>query len=133
MPLSVIYDDGALIGQEDPNGLGPHEPGAKLDRGKPRADLVFNGFPLALLAVADVAGYGAAKYTEDGWKSVPDGFKRYTAAMDRHRLYEAMGHDHDAESDLLHAAHLAWNALARLEILIREEYARREVVEAGHA
>lgn len=112
--------------QLDPHGKDPHEPGAKLDKDKPRVDLVINGFPMALMSVAEVAAYGAAKYTEDGWKSVPDGAKRYTAAMDRHRLMEAMGYDHDAESGLLHAAHQAWNALARLELLIRDEFARRD-------
>lgn len=106
---------------DDPNGIHQHAPGAKLDLGKPRVDLVFNGFPLALLAVAEVATFGANKYTENGWMSVPDGVKRYTAAMDRHRIAEGAGHDHDAESELLHAAHLAWNALARLELMLRED------------
>lgn len=111
-----------IIGQN--GNTGEHYPGVKHDDGKPRVDLVFNGFPLALLAVAQVATFGAQKYTEDGWKNVPDGIKRYTAAMDRHRLMEAAGHDLDEESTLPHAAHLAWNALARLEMLLWEEVER---------
>lgn len=103
-----------------------HAPGVKFDTGKPRVDLVFNGFPMAIMCVAEVATFGAEKYSEHGWKQVPDGIKRYTAAMDRHRIMEAMGYDHDEESNMLHAAHLAWNALARLELLIREELAQKE-------
>ncbi|WEE76635.1 DUF5664 domain-containing protein [Comamonas testosteroni] len=105
--------------QSDPNGRDQHQPGAKLDAGKPRPDLVLNGFPRALLAVADVAAYGARKYTEDGWRCVPDGQRRYTAAKDRHRLmgaFEAL----DAESGLMHLAHEAWNALAALELKLSE-------------
>lgn len=105
--------------EHDPNGVGQHQAGAKLDAGKVRPDLILSGMPRALLAVAQVATFGAAKYTEDGWQSVPDGFKRYTAAMDRHRLKEQVELA-DADSGLAHQAHLAWNALARLELMLRE-------------
>ena len=101
----------------DPNGKTAHEPGAKLDAGKVRADLVMSGFPLALLAVAEVATYGAHKYTENGWRQVPDGVRRYTAAKDRHRLLGAI-ETRDPESNLLHAAHEAWNALAVLQLML---------------
>lgn len=102
----------------DPYGIGQHEPGAKLDSGKVRPGLLLNGFPRALLAVAEVATYGANKYCEDGWRSVPDGIKRYTDAKDRHRLFGAI-EERDPESGLLHAAHEAWNALAVLELKLR--------------
>lgn len=105
--------------EHDPNGVGQHQAGAKLDAGKIRPDLILSGMPRALLAVAQVATFGAAKYTEDGWQSVPDGIKRYTAAMDRHRLKEQV-ESVDADSGLAHQAHLAWNALARLELMLRE-------------
>lgn len=101
----------------DPYGKNPHEAGAKLDAGKVRPALILSGMPRALMAVAEVGTYGARKYTANGWKDVPDGVTRYTDAMDRHRLAEGIGMV-DAESGLLHAAHLAWNALARLELLI---------------
>ena len=119
--------------EQDPLGRDPHTPGAKLDDGKLRVDLVFNGFPLALQEVARVATFGARKYTENGWKEVPDGVKRYTAAMDRHRLREAMGEDIDPDSRLMHAAHLAWNALARLEMLLWEEAAACVAPPKGYA
>lgn len=75
-----------MIEERDPTGRAANEPGAKLDAGKVRADLVLDGFGLALLEVAKVATYGAAKYSEGGWQDVPDGVKRYRAAGDRHRM-----------------------------------------------
>jgi hypothetical protein len=102
----------------------PHQPGAKLDAGKPRMGLVLNGFCHALLAVGRVGTWGAAKYTDDGFLKVPDGVKRYTDAMYRHLLAEASGEADDPESELSHAAHTAWNALARLELMLREAESR---------
>lgn len=101
-----------------------HAPGVKLDKGKPRAGLVLGGFSRALLAVADVGTFGAQKYTPHGWLSVPHGIERYTDAMVRHQLAEASGEQTDSESGLSHAAHAAWNALARLELLLAEAKAR---------
>jgi hypothetical protein len=40
--------------------------------------------------------------------------------MMRHWLAEQQGIECDEESNLRHAAHLAWNALARLELMLRE-------------
>lgn len=96
-----------------------HEPGAKLDHGKPRVDLVVGGFPRAILAVAEVAAYGAAKYTEGGWRHVENGVSRYTAAKDRHRVLGAI-EECDQESGMMHASHEAWNALAVLELMLTE-------------
>lgn len=106
--------------EADPNGKSQHEPGAKLDAGKHRVGLVLGGFARALLAVSAVGTYGAAKYTDDGWTSAPDGQQRYTDAMLRHWLMESFGESRDDETGLLHAAHFAWNALARLDLMLRE-------------
>ena len=95
--------------------------GLKHDGGKIKPRLIIEGFPRALSAVAEVATFGANKYTEDGWVTVPDGIKRYTDAKYRHALAEAEGEELDAESKLKHAAHEAWNTLARLELMLREE------------
>ena len=105
--------------EKDPNGKDPHQPGAKLDAGKPRAGLVLGGFAAALAAVVDVGTYGARKYTDNGWKEVPNGVERYTDAMYRHLLAESRGELRDEDTGILHAAHTAWNALARLDLLIR--------------
>ena len=104
--------------EKDPAGISLSTPGAKADANKPRVDLIFDGMPLALMEVARVATFGAAKYSEHGWLKVPNGYQRYTAAMDRHRLQE--GEFIDRDSGLAHAAHCAWNALARLELLMQE-------------
>lgn len=104
----------------DPSGIGQHEPGAKLDAGKNRAGLMLAGFANALDAVAEVTTFGAQKYTPNGWVSVPDGVNRYTDAMQRHFFDEAKGDVLDQDSGLMHAAHLAWNALARLELMLRD-------------
>lgn len=77
-------------------------------------------FPRAIQAVAAVSGFGASKYAWKGWEGVADGFSRYSDAMVRHLTYEGAGEDVDPDSGLLHAAHVAWNALARLELLIKE-------------
>ena len=106
-------------------GLSKAAHGVKHDKGKPRVGLVMGGFPRALQSVSEVGTFGANKYSDDGWKEVEDGERRYTDAMLRHYLLECTGEDLDEESNLLHAAHLAWNALARLELqLIRMQRPR---------
>lgn len=106
--------------EHDPFGTPANAPGAKLDAGKNRMGLVMRGFARALYEVGSVATIGAEKYTVDGWMQVPNGIERYTDAMYRHLLAESMGDSQDADTDLLHAAHAAWNALARLELMLRE-------------
>lgn len=41
--------------------------------------------------------------------------------MLRHLFLEASGEEVDQESKLMHSAHVAWNALARLDLLLREK------------
>jgi hypothetical protein len=108
----------AMFGEIDPTGRAAHDAGAKLDKGKPRAGLVLLGFARALKAVTEVGTFGAAKYSDNGWKQVPAGIDRYTDAMLRHLLAEGAGDVLDEDSGLLHAAHSAWNALARLELML---------------
>ena len=97
-----------------------HKPGMKDDRAKPRLGLVFEGFSMALTEVGKVGTFGSAKYTDNGWTSVPNAKARYTDAMYRHLMQEAQGEMWDKESKILHDAHVAWNALARLELELRE-------------
>lgn len=109
------------MSEADPSGKDPHQPGAKLDAGKNRAGLMVEGFSRALLAVGEVTSFGARKYTPRGWETVPDGVDRYTDAMYRHLLAEASGQEMDPDSGLPHAAQAAWNALARLELMLRAD------------
>lgn len=105
--------------ERDPTGRDQHQPGAKLDAGKPRPALVLGGFARALTAVVAVGTFGAAKYTDNGWMAVENGAERYDDAALRHWLKEKTGEKLDPDSELEHAAHAAWNALARLDLLIR--------------
>jgi hypothetical protein len=100
-----------------PNG----NPGArKDDQGKaPVVRGVLGYFPRAIKAVAQVSDFGAKKYAWGGWLHVVDGFIRYTDGLGRHLVEEGI-QETDDESGLLHAAHAAWNALARLELKLRE-------------
>ena len=90
--------------------------GVKYDTEKPRMDLVLRGFSHAIENVADVGTYGANKYTDDGWQSVDNGIERYLSAMIRHYLKYRQGEMFDSESELPHLSHMAWNALAVLEL-----------------
>lgn len=105
-----------LSPEVDPNGIDAHAPGAKLDAGK--VDLThLQDVSLALRAVCEVFMFGEKKYTRGSWQAVDDGYERYTKAMLRHYFTHEVV---DKDSGLLHDAHLAWNALARLELLLRE-------------
>lgn len=108
--------------ESDPNRKTPNSPGAKLDAGKsPVRRGLLEYFPRACMAVADVSAFGAKKYTWNGWASVPGGLERYGDAEVRHICKAAIEGDTDKDSGLLHAAHEAWGALARLEFLLREK------------
>lgn len=117
---SIIW----IRAEHDPHGRDAHTPGAKLDAGKVRPALVLGGFARALLEVSKVGTYGAAKYTENGWQEVPNGIGRYDDAGMRHWLQEHAGQQCDPDTELTHAAHAAWNALARLDLMLREKETR---------
>jgi hypothetical protein len=106
--------------ERDPSGIDQHVAGAKLDAGKPMCGLVLGGFARALMEVSKVGTFGAVKYTPDGWLSVPNGYNRYQDAQLRHWLVAQTGEQLDPDSELDHLAHEAWNALAKLELKLRE-------------
>ena len=98
-----------------------HVPGAKDDKAKPMAGVLLD-FSRALQTVVDVGTYGAKKYTRTGWATVPEGSQRYTDAMMRHLLAMDVDPDGlDKETGLPHLAHVAWNALAVLELQARRK------------
>lgn len=83
---------------------------------------VFQEFPLAMAAVAEVTAYGAKKHAPRGWQTFDPvyGFAYHTAKLGRHLLAEETnGSVNKADGDILHAAQVAWNAMARLEHLLR--------------
>lgn len=100
--------------------------GKKYDGGKsPVFQGVFQYFPRALVAVGDISRYGAEKYQlsydDVNWFRVEGGFGRYSDALARHLLGEFIDGANDPESGKLHAAMVAWNALARLELLMTKK------------
>ena|SRR5271166_1989287 len=106
----------------DPHGLAAHTPGAKMDAGKaPIMQGVIQYFPRALRAVSMVSLAGATKYAWKGWEKVPDGINRYDNALGRHLLAEAIEGPVDKDTQCLHKAQVAWNALASLELYLREQ------------
>lgn len=107
-------------------GLLPAAAGAKLDAGK--TDVLRGGlqyFPRALRAIARLSELGAKKYSWKGWEKVPDGIRRYGAALVRHLLAdndEVTAVDDGpggVGAEVLHATQVAWNAMARLELVLR--------------
>lgn len=105
----------ALTGEHDPNGVPAGIPGSKLDGGKIRADLL-QDFSPALMAVAHVLDFGAKKYCDHGWTTVPNGVVRYRAAFWRHLLQDGV----DSDSGLPHLWHAAWNLLAVITLLEKD-------------
>lgn len=95
------------------------EQGRKYDQDKPNVDLVLGDFSEALLAVSEVGTLGAAKYDDHNWLKVEKGINRYSSAMLRHYL-QSKQENYDNDSDCLHLAHMAWNALAVLQLRLLE-------------
>lgn len=127
--MSIAFDNktGDYV-ETDPHGLKQHQPGAKLDAGKsPILRGVIQYFPRATMAKALLSAYGANKYAWKGWESVPDGIERYGDALMRHLVKESteglwdldIKNDPNFPADILHATQVAWNADARLELLLR--------------
>lgn len=91
----------------------------KFDGGKALAAIPFQDFPLAIQELVKVCTFGAQKYERSSWQDVPNADVRYEDALARHFLAQYM-EDVDPESGLYHKAHLAWNALATLEMELRK-------------
>ena len=86
---------------------------AKHDNDKLRYDLLSVEW---LEGLAEVATYGAKKYDDNTWQTVPDGKKRYTAAAFRHFIAWIKGEQLDSESNLHHLKHAAFNLLMLLSL-----------------
>ena len=106
--------------EKDPHGKDAHETGSKLDDGKLFASLVLGDFANALTEVCKIGTFGAIKYTKSGWLDVPDAINRYEDAMMRHWLAMQTGETHCPDSGELHMSHFTWNALAVLELKVKD-------------
>ena len=105
--------------QSDPNGLATSDPGAKLDKGKLKAGIIFQ-FPRALRALAEIAHYGHVEkgYSRGGWQEVYDGPFRYFDAFTRHLLNFPINAV-DLESRRKEIFHMFWNLAAVIELTER--------------
>lgn len=127
--LSGSYDPQYFeLDSSDVQPVDQHAPGAKLDAGKQRPELVLLGFANALASVVRVGTDGANKYTDNGWQEVPNGFNRYREAKARHDSKFQRGQTHDEESHSLHLTHVAWNALASLELYLKQNPEHKEPI-----
>lgn len=108
---------------KDPSGKDLKEPGTKGDKGKaPVCRGAFHYFPRAIRAIAELSEIGAKKYSWKGWESVPDGIHRYGDAAGRHELcIEDDYTRRDRDTGVLEATAVAWNVMARLELILREK------------
>src|SRR3974390_233862 len=110
---SYFEGEAMLDGIQNAFAAEAHPPGVKYDNNKPPVMRgVIRYFPRALREVARVSQAGARKYTWEGWRTVPDGENRYADARARHELAYAMGEILDADTETMHLAQVAWNALA---------------------
>lgn len=57
---------------------------------------------------------GAEKYGDNNWQNLDNGYQRYKAALLRHLLEYEKGNRIDEDTGCLHAAQIAWNAIAML-------------------
>jgi hypothetical protein len=90
--------------------------GYKHDDNKVMASLL-KDFAPALTEVMKVGTFGAKKYTRGNWLLVDNAIERYNDAMWRHLLSDGI----DEESGLDHLYHAAWNILAVITLMKRQE------------
>lgn len=96
--------------------------GQKADAGKLPLDSILSDFPRALMAIAQVGAHGnATKYVPGSWLKLDNGVQRVRDAAFRHWVEARLGNTVDPHSGLLALAHEAWNKLAELELVLREQ------------
>ena len=96
-------------------------PGRKDDKDKMHYSLLVEGMPRALSRVVEVLEHGAIKYEAHNWRKVDNGIERYKEAFYRHVMNIDGGLlSRDKDSQLLHLAHIACNALFLMELIGEE-------------
>lgn len=115
-----LYIDGKKLEtiQEKIESLHKKQQGLKYDNGKPRIFEMVEDFKEPLIEVSKVWAFGADKYEKHNWAYVDNAIDRYSNALLRHMLE---GETTDDESGLLHASHVAWNAIVRLYFIIQKQ------------
>lgn len=100
--------------------------GVKYNESKPSLSMLFVQFPDALKAITRCSEYGHKKYEEFdkdflNFKRVEEGSKAFADSGLRHRIEKGLD-----ESGLPHQYHVAWNALAELQMWIEEQEFKTE-------
>ncbi len=97
-------------------------PGVKLDFAKDDLWMhLFDNFPLAMgwLAEHMKAGDNEPGHVHHGWRTVPDGYNRYSAALLRHMMAEKVSGEVSYLDKCDMAISVLANAFIRAEILLR--------------
>ena len=103
------------------------EKGLKFDTGKPLVGTMLNVFPHALMEIGRVIEFGTHKYPDpNNWKLVENAKIRYQDALMRHLLKHNQGKEIAEETGKSPLAHVAWNALAILELYLMEKEGTNE-------
>ena len=89
------------------------EEGRKFDSEKPKMYLLP---PKAIIEVAKVLTFGAAKYDEDNWRYLEDAQNRYSGGALRHIFSHLDGELQDPETNLSHIAHAICCLMFKLEL-----------------
>jgi len=110
--------------EEDKEEAGEELKGVKTDSSKVDISVLFKQFPRALTAVAEASAYGHQKYIEHdldmlNFTRVENAESRYRGALMRHERDRYTDGYLDSESNLPHIYHKAWNALAELEMHLK--------------
>lgn len=95
-------------GASEKVGFKLKEQGLRYNDGKLRYDLFE---PNAMKELAKVFTIGANKYAPRNWEKGMS-WTSVLASLERHKEAFKLGEDYDKETGCLHAAHIAWNALA---------------------
>ena len=91
------------------------EPATRYDAGK----IPYHLFPLdAFEEICKVMQFGAKKYAERNWEQGMS-WSRVARSMFSHFIAMCRGEQNDEESNLPHAAHMAWNAIVLLAYTLR--------------
>ena len=60
------------------------------------------------------------KYGDNNWQHLEDGYSRYKGALLRHLTEVEKGNIFDEDTGCMHAAQVAWNAIAMLHFKMEE-------------
>jgi hypothetical protein len=87
--------------------------GNKEDLSKPKPSLILQDMIEAVIALINLAEFGASKYAAKSWMTVENAEARYMEALQRHLLFELQEPgSFDLESKAPHLIAIAWNAMA---------------------